>query len=719
MIGAVPRASERNHFHDPRSPLVNVTTGAGYFPDNPLLLRKGLPPFDRIRPEHIGPAVEQNLRECTARLTQLEADVRPAWDAVFPTLDEIGERFEHGWSPVSHLFSVKNSPELREAYEAALPQIVEFGLRMSQSEPIYQALKGIQQGPEWNRLTEAQRRIVEQRVRSAELAGIALQGEQRERFNDIAQQLSMLSTEFANRVLDATKAYELIVRDPADAEGWPQSLKQIAAQSFQKMHANEAAAASVDGGPWRITLEAPSYIPFMQHCRNRELRRQVYEAYIARASAGEFDNSQACVEILKLRREQARLLGFEHHAAVSLSEKMAGSVAAVQQMFDKLLAASWDPANREMQEVHELAIAAGQLEPLQHWDVPFWSERLREMTFGFREDDLRPYFPHERVLEGLFGIVNRLFGVTVVAADDLAPKWNDDVRFFHIQDESGKTIAGFYYDPYSRPEDKKSGAWMGDCLSRRITADGLTIPVAHLVCNATPAAGDIPSLMSFREVETLFHEFGHGLQHMLTKVDFVDASGINGVEWDAVELPSQFMENWCYDRPTLLNMTAHYETGEPLPEELFDKLHAARNFQVATMMLRQLGLGMIDMELHTTFDPDGAESLLDVQRRILAKTSVLPMHPGNRFLCSFQHIFAGGYAAGYYSYKWAEVLSADAFAAFVEAGLDDDAAVRRIGRKFRDTVLALGGGRHPMDVFRDFRGRDPSPDALLKQCGLA
>ncbi len=698
---------------------MNDSLGEAAATDNPLLLHKGLPPFDRIRPEHIVPAVEHNLRECEVRLTQLEANLKPTWHAIFPILDEIGERFEHGWSPVSHLFSVKNSQELREAYEAALPQVVEFGLRMSQSEPIYHALKSIQQGPEWKNLAEAQRRIIEHRIRSAELAGIALTGEKRERFNEIAQRLSMLNTEFSNRVLDATKAYELIVRDLADAEGWPQSLKQIAAQSFQKKYPDETAASSVNDGPWRITLEAPSFVPFMQHCRNRALRREVYEAFISRASQGEFDNSAACVEILRLRREQARLLGFEHHAAVSLSEKMAGTVAAVQQMFDELLDASWDPANAELQEVHELALAGGQLGPLAHWDVPFWSERLREMTFGFREDELRPYFPHERVLAGLFGVVNRLFGVSVVAADDAAPKWNDDVRFFQIQDEAGQVIAGFYYDPFSRPEDKRGGAWMGDCLSRRITAKGLTYPVAHLVCNATPAAGDVPSLMSFREVETLFHEFGHGLQHMLTKVDYVDASGINGVEWDAVELPSQFMENWCYDRPTLLGMTAHYETGEPLPEELFDKLHAARNFQAASMMLRQIAFGMVDMELHTTFDPNGSESILDVQRRILAKSSVLPMHPGNRTLCSFQHIFAGGYAAGYYSYKWAEVLSADAFAAFVEAGLDDDVAVRRIGRKFRDTVLALGGGRHPMDVFRDFRGRDPSPDALLKQCGLA
>ena len=322
------------------------------------------------------------------------------------------------------------------------------------------------------------------------------------------------------------------------------------------------------------------------------------------------------------------------------------------------------------------------------------------------------------MLQGLFGLIERLFGVRIVAADEEAPRWHKDVRFFKVLDESGTQVAAFYYDPYSRPENKRGGAWMDDCLSRRRINGKLQVPVAHLICNGTPPSGGKPALMTFREVETLFHEFGHGLQHMLTKVDYPDAAGISGVEWDAVELPSQFMENWCYHQPTVMGMTGHYETGEPLPDELFQKICAARTFRAGSDMLRQLTFGLTDMDLHSAFDPAGSESIFDVQRRVMERTSVLPMLPEDRFLCSFQHIFSGGYAAGYYSYKWAEVLSADAFGAFEEAGLDNDAAVREVGRRFRDTVLALGGARHPMDVFRDFRGRDPDPQPLLRQYGL-
>jgi oligopeptidase A len=393
-------------------------------------------------------------------------------------------------------------------------------------------------------------------------------------------------------------------------------------------------------------------------------------------------------------------------------------VGAVLEMEERLRISAWDAANRDLQEVHELAIAAGETQPIAHWDVAFWAERLREMKFKFTEEELRPYFPHERVLAGLFELVQRLFGVQVVPGDGDAPRWNTDVRYFLVLDEAGRQIAGFYYDPYSRPENKRGGAWMDNCLTRRRVNGDVQVPIAHLVCNCTPPAGGKPSLLTFREVETLFHEFGHGLQHMLTKVDYPDAAGINGVEWDAVELPSQFMENWCYHRPTLLGMTAHYETGAPLPAELFEKVKAARTFRAGSDMLRQIAFGLTDMELHTRFDPAGNESVFDVQRRVMERTSVLPMLPDDRFLCSFQHIFAGGYAAGYYSYKWAEVLSADAFGAFEEAGLEDDAAVRKVGRRFRDTVLALGGGKHPMEVFRAFRGRDPDPEALLRQYGL-
>jgi oligopeptidase A len=457
----------------------------------------------------------------------------------------------------------------------------------------------------------------------------------------------------------------------------------------------------------------------MQHCRNRSLREDVYRAYVTRASSGEFDNSETMLKILRLRREQAKLLGFETFADVSLAQKMAPDVAAVEEMFETLRTASWSHAERDMEDLRRLAAESGEQEKLWHWDIAYWAERLREQRFDFTDEQLRPYFSLERVLEGLFALVQRIFGITVKAADGKAPVWHRDVRFFEIDNEQGKHIASFFLDPYSRPQNKRGGAWMDDCLSRRWFDGNLQLPVAHLVCNSTPPVGSKPSLMTFREVETLFHEFGHGLQHMLTTVDFADASGINGVEWDAVELPSQFMENWCYHKPTLIGMTAHYETGEPLPDELFEKIRAARTFRSGTMMLRQLNLGTTDMELHTRFDPDGKETVLDVQRRVSEKTSLLPMLPEDRSLCAFSHIFAGGYAAGYYSYKWAEVLSADAYSAFEESGLDDEKAVARTGRRFRDTVLSQGGSRHPMEIFADFRGREPKPDALLRQSGLA
>jgi oligopeptidase A len=398
---------------------------------------------------------------------------------------------------------------------------------------------------------------------------------------------------------------------------------------------------------------------------------------------------------------------------------MAPNVDAVLSMLERLREAAWPHAEREMAALCEIAAENDVHDPLMHWDIAFWAERLREKRFDFTDEQLRPYFSLDRVLEGMFAVCNRLFGITVEESKNVAPVWHPDVKFFNVHDEAGRHIASFYLDPYSRPENKRGGAWMDDCFGRRVTADGVVLPVAHLVCNQTPPSGGKPSLMSFREVETLFHEFGHGLQHMLTRVDYADAAGINNVEWDAVELPSQFLENWCYHKPTLLGMTAHYETGEPLPDDLFEKIVAARTFRSGTSMLRQLQFGLTDMRLHTDYDPEGNESPFEIMRQVNEITSVMPMLPENRSLCSFQHIFSGGYAAGYYSYKWAEVLAADAFSAFEEAGLENDAAVRHVGRRFRDTVLALGGSRHPQDVFRDFRGRDPSPEPLLRVHGLA
>ncbi len=687
--------------------------------DNPLLGTSGLPPFDRIQPEHVVPAVRKRLAEAATRFGEIERSAGPNWASTIEALDEIDKPFDYCWRPVSHLFGVRNSPELREAYETVLPEIVAFGLMVRQSQPIYQALKTLRDGPAWNDLDEAQQRIISRRLLDAELAGIGLPEDERKTFNKLAEELSQLGTTFSNNVLDATKAFSLVLDDPANVVGLPPSLLRLAAASHNSHKAEGAAEATAETGPWRFSLDSPSYGPFMEHCRRRDLRETMYRAFVTRASEPPTDNTANMRRILSLRRRQAKLLGFENFAEKSLATKMAPNVDAVLSMLERLRSAAWPHAEREMADLCEIAAQNDVHEPLMHWDVAFWAERLREQRFDFTDEELRPYFALERVLEGLFAVCNRLFGITVEETRGEAPVWHDDVKFFNVRDEAGLHIASFYLDPYSRPENKRGGAWMDDCFGRRVSHTGVVLPVAHLVCNQTPPSGGKPSLMSFREVETLFHEFGHGLQHMLTRVDYADAAGISNVEWDAVELPSQFLENWCYHKPTLLGMTTHYETGEPLPDDLFEKIVAARTFRSGTMMLRQLQFGMTDMRLHTDYDPDGDESPFEIMRQVNEITSVMPMLPENRSLCSFQHIFSGGYAAGYYSYKWAEVLAADAFSAFEEAGLENDAAVRRVGRRFRDTVLALGGSRHPQDVFRDFRGRDPSPEPLLRVHGLA
>ena len=690
--------------------------------ENPLLQHAGLPQFDKIEPAHVAPAVKELLKAAANAFADLEKNVQPTWTGLVDPLEQIGQRFEQTWGPVGHLLGVKNSAELRTAYESVLGNVVTFGLQMKQSKPLFEAFKALREGEGWSSLDAAQQRIVEQSLLSAELAGVGLEGEQKERFNQIAQELSQLSTTFSNNVLDATKVYELIVTKPEDTKGWPNSLKQLTAQSYNETKPDDkpeaTPEATPEAGPWRVTLDIPCFGPFLEHCQNRTLREEVYRARIHLASNGEFDNTENISRILKLREEKSKLLGYQNYAELSLAQKMAPSVDAVEEMFEELRSAAWDAAGEDMKDIEQLAKESGQDEPLMNWDVAFWAERLREKRFSFTDEELRPYFSLKRVLDGLFGLVERIFGIKVEAADGEAPVWNKDVRYFKIYDESGAQCAAFYLDPYSRPKDKRGGAWMDDCLSRRIVDGQVQLPVAYLICNSTPPIGSKPSLMTFREVETLFHEFGHGLQHMMTKINYADASGINGVEWDAVELPSQFMENWCYHRPTLLGMTAHYETGEPLPEELFEKICAARTYRSGTMTLRQLLFGMTDMTLHSEFDPNGGKTVFDIHQEISKKTSVLPLLPDDKSLCAFQHIFAGGYAAGYYSYKWAEVLSADAFGAFEEVGLNDDEAVAAVGRHFRDTVLALGGSRHPMDIFKEFRGREPSTEALLRHSGL-
>ncbi len=688
---------------------------------SPLLQGQGLPPFPDITPAQVVPAITELLAEANANLTQLEANIIPTWAGLVEPLDHLTERINWSWSIVGHLMGVQNSPELRAAYEEMQPQLVEFSSRTGQSRAIYQGYKAIQASPEFTSFDVAQQRIITAEIRDMELAGVGLDGLPQQRFNEIKSELAKISTKFSNNVLDATKAYSLTLTKPDEIAGLPASLLGQAAQAART--AGHEAATPIDG-PWVITLDAPSCFPFMQHSQRRDFREQVYKAVVSRAASGDYDNLGNIDRILELRREMSNILGFANFAELSLASKMAPNVAAVETLLESLRSASFEAAKQDLEDLRAFAVSkdAPEANDLKHWDLAYWSERLREAKFDFNAEELRPYFPLEQVLSGLFNLAHKLFGITITPADGQAPIWNPDVRYFQVANEQQQPIAYFYLDAYSRPAEKRGGAWMDDCISRAKITDEtgskIRLPVAYLTCNQTPPVDGKPSLMTFGEVETLFHEFGHGLQHMLTTVDFVSASGISNVEWDAVELPSQFMENWCYDRPTLLSLGKHYETGEPLPEHYFQKILAARTFMSGSGTLRQIHLSWLDFELHSHYQPGGTETVAAVRNRLAKISMVIPPLPEDNLLCSFEHIFAGGYAAGYYSYKWAEVLSADAFAAFEDAGLDDADAIGTTGRRFRDTVLSLGGSKHPMEVFTAFRGREPDPAALLRHNGL-
>ena len=688
-----------------------------------LLEQTGLPKFDEIETPGVKPAVLDVLANLDTDFASLETKLdamrekgtTPLYADVMEELEKVEAPIEYAWGVVSHLMGVKNSDGLRDAHSEMQPAVVQTTQKLSQSKAIYSAVEAISAGGD-DELDEAQQRIVASSLQSMQLSGVGLEGEAKEKFNANQMKLAELSTTYSNHLLDATKAYSMKLTDPAQVEGLPPSALALLASRAAE---DGAEGATAEAGPWKLGLDMPSYLPAMKMLKDRSVREELYRAFVTRA--GE-ENTPLLTQILGLKKQQAELLGFGSYAEMSMARKMAEDVEAVDELTAMLLAKALPAAERELAELTAFARKGGfEEESLALWDVPFWSERLSEQTFGFEEEELRPYFALPNVLDGLFGVCNRLFGVDIVEASGEAPKWHPDVQFFKILDAGSKEhIASFYLDPYARPEDKRGGAWMGVCLGKSGVLDRK--PVAYLTCNGSPPVEGKPSLMTFSEVTTLFHETGHGLQHMLTTVPHAPAAGISGVEWDAVELPSQFMENWCYDEATVYGsgLAKHYETGEPLPRELFKKLCEQKTFQAGMVMSRQLYFGALDMELHHRYDPaDATQTPFDVQRRLAATMTVLPPLEEDRFLCSFGHIFAGGYAAGYYSYKWAEVLSADAFAAFEEVGLDNEEEVRAVGRRFRDTVLSLGGGQHPSKVFRAFRGRDPSPEALLKHNGLA
>jgi oligopeptidase A len=682
----------------------------------------GLPPFAMIAAEHVEPCVDALLGDLAAARAALEQNLERktedvTYDDVVEAVADLTEPLERAWGIVGHLMGTKNHTALRQAQQAAQPKVVLAFMELSQSEPLFRALEKIRASPAFSSMSDARRRVVDKKLLETKLSGIALKGASRDRFNAIEQELSELSTTYGNRVLDATKAWSLLLTAPEDVDGLPPSWRAMAAA---------AAATSGEGdaerGPWKVTLDAPSIAPFLRYATRRDLRERVYRANLGRASdldaaadvdgGAERDNRPVIERILALRQEKARLLGYDNFAEVSLAQKMAPSVGAVHQLLGELRAVARPVAEDELAELERLAG-----HPLMHWDIEFWAEKLREKRYSYSEEELRQYLPFPAVLGGLFSLLKRLFDVDVVEATGEVQRWHDDVRFFRVL-RAGSPIAAFFLDAFARPEDKRGGAWMDDCVARRVVVGRPPrMPVAYLVCNQPPPMGGKPGLLPFRDVETLFHEFGHGLQHMLTTVGDVDVSGIRGVEWDAVELPSQFMENWCTHEATLMGFARHVDTGEPLPRHLFEKLRSAKTFRAASMMLRQLMFATVDLKLHEGLLPPG-QTAFDVQRHVARENAVLPVLPEDRFLCAFTHIFSGGYAAGYYSYKWAEVLSADAFGAFEDAGVDDDEAIRRVGARFRDTVLALGGSVHPLEVFEQFRGRPPSTEALLRHAGL-
>jgi len=676
---------------------------------NPLLSMTGLPPFTAILPQHIEPAIDQILADNrTAIAHLLDAGQGYTWANLVDPLEELSDRLRRAWSPVGHLNAVVNSPELRAAYNACLPKLSDYATELGQNERLYQAYQTIRDGGEWPRLDTAQKKIVDNALRDFRLSGVALPPAEKTRFKEIMQELSNLNAKFEENLLDATNAWHKQITDVNELAGLPPTALGLMAQTAKQRE--------LDG--WVVTLEFPSYIPVITYADNRDLRREMYEAYVTRASdagphAGQWDNTPVMERILALRHEAARLLGFNNYAEYSIAPKMANSTEQVLTFLTDLAQRSLVMARNELAEVRAFAREQHDISDLEAWDVTYYSEKLRQHRFAISKEDLKPYFPEARVVAGMFQAVRRLYGLDIreVKGVDL---WHPSVRFFEIIDERDEMRGQFYLDLYARP-NKRGGAWMDECITRKSGTAGVQIPVAYLTCNFSPPLGNDPALFTHEEVLTLFHEFGHGLHHMLTKVDYPSVAGIAGVPWDAVELPSQFMENWCWHREALDLIAGHYQTGAPLPEDLFQKMLAAKNFQSGMQMVRQLEFSLFDFRLHLEYDPDKGPRVYEVLDEVREQVAVMKPPSFNRFPHSFSHIFAGGYAAGYYSYKWAEVLSSDAFAAFEENGIFD----RDTGLRFLSTVLEQGGSREPMELFVEFRGREPTIDALLRHSGIA
>jgi oligopeptidase A len=674
---------------------------------NPLLEQAGLPAFSVIRPEHVEPAIDRLLADNRARIAELlDGEQAPTWANLVQPIELLDDRLGRAWSPVGHLNSVMDTPELRAAYNACLPKLSAYHTELGHNHRLYLAYKAVAEGGE--DLNAAQRKLLENALRDFHLSGVDLPPQRKARFKEISQRLSQLSSRFQENVLDANHAWSKRVEDVSALAGLPDSALDLMRQT--------AAEREQDG--WLLTLDFPLYYPVVTYADDRELRREVYEAYVTRASergphGGQWDNGPVMEEMLALRHEMGGLLGFVNYAELSLATKMAGDTAQVLDFLRDLARRSRAQGERELAELQQFALEQGGPSPLESWDVSYYSEKLRQARYSISQEELRPYFPAPRVIDGLFAVAHRLFGITITQVQGV-DAWHPDVGFYEIRDRDGLLRGQFYLDLYARAH-KRGGAWMDGCADRLFTDDCDQLPAAYLTCNFTPPLGERPSLLTHDEVQTLFHEFGHGLHHMLTRVDYPAVGGINGVAWDAVELPSQLLENWCWEKPALDLMARHWESGAPLPEQLFQRMRAAKNFQSAMQMLRQLEFALFDFRLHLEYDPAAGPGIYPLLQQVRDEVSVLRPPEFNRFPHSFGHVFSGGYAAGYYSYKWAEVLSADAFSLFEERGVFDQDA----GRSFMENVLERGGSAEPGELFRAFRGRDPSIEPLLRHSGIA
>ena len=677
---------------------------------NPLLSMTSLPPFSKIKPIVVEAAIDSLLAEGRALVERcLHKNEHYTWDNLIQPLAEMEDRISRVWSPVRHMNSVVNSDELRDAYNACLPKLTEYNTEMGHHAGLYQSYKAIRQSEAYQQLSQAQKKIIENALRDFHLSGVDLPDKKKARFKEISQNLSKLSTKFEENVLDASHGWDKLVTDENLLSGLPDSARASARQAAQHKERQG----------WLFTLDLPSYIAVMTYTDDRDLRHEMYEAYVTRASdqgpnAGKWDNTEIMEHFLALRHELAQLLGFKTYAHFSLATKMAHDTEHVLGFLHDLAKRSKPMAEKERLELEAFAQERYGIKPLEAWDIAYYSEKLRQHEYAITQEELKPFLPETCVISGMFAVVERLYDIKINELGGV-DTWHKDVRFYEIQDRNRQLLGQFYLDLYARPK-KRGGAWMDECISRHRHAAGeLQIPVAYLVCNLSPPVGNDPALFTHNEVLTLFHEFGHGLHHMLTRVDHIGVSGINGVAWDAVELPSQFMENWCWEREALDMITGHYKTGEPLPNTLQKKMYAAKNFQSGMQMVRQLEFALFDFRLHLEYDPKQGGRIQQILNEVRDEVAVVKPPAYNRFQHGFSHIFPGGYAAGYYSYKWAEVLSADAFSSFEKHGIFD----RATGQSFLENILTQGGSREPMELFVKFRGREPTIDALLRHNGIA